>query len=246
MKMKKWLAVSTMAVMLAAGTMSVNADSMTLSGGEVLDMGSSISVYPGERSFLGSQFHDWLLRSDAASTVEQALESANLFPKDKGYEKEMAEMAVGILRTGKVYQVRVSANDTFYQGMVLSLAVSDNDMLKIAMAGSAALDKDGKTGALTGNERKEAADLALAALRGTVEVEEHSSWSDRVSRQGLVYRTADAKVAVTRNGFLLPLYVKGVITRGEGKTVYTAFVSDQASGNYFRPFLDKALKEAKK
>lgn len=51
MKMKKWLAVSTMAVMLAAGTMSVNADSMTLSGGEVLDMGSSISVYPGERSF---------------------------------------------------------------------------------------------------------------------------------------------------------------------------------------------------
>lgn len=246
MKMIKWLALSTTALVLAAGGLSVQADSLTLSGGEVLDMGSSVSVYPGERSFFGSQFHDWLMKPDAASTLEKAMEGANLFPKDKGDEKEMSEMAVGILRTGKVYQVRAAANDTFYQGMVLSLSVSDSDMLKMAMAGSAALEKEGKTGNLTGSEKKEALDLALAALKGTVDVEDHSSWENRVSGKGLAYRTADAKVALTRDGFLLPLYVKGIITKGEGKTVYTAFVSDQASGNYFKPFFDKALKEAKK
>ena len=46
MKMKKWLAASMTALAMAAGTMAVSADSLTLSGGEVLDMGSSVSVYP--------------------------------------------------------------------------------------------------------------------------------------------------------------------------------------------------------
>ena len=58
MKMKKWLAVSMTALAVTAGSMVVSADSLTLSGGEVLDMGSSVSVYPGERSFFGSQLHE--------------------------------------------------------------------------------------------------------------------------------------------------------------------------------------------
>lgn len=246
MKMRKWLVLPAMALALAAGGMSVHADSLTLAGGETLDMGSSVSVFPGERSFFGSQFHDWLMKPDAASTLEEAMKGVKLFPKDKGYEKEMSEMAVGILRTGKVYQVRAAANDTYYQGMVISLSVSDGDMLKLAMAGQAALAEEGQKEPLKKEEKKDALDFALAALHGMVDVEDHSSWEERTSDKGLSYRTADAKVALTRNGFLLPLYVKGIITRGEGKIVYTAFVADQASGNYFKPGFDKALKEAKK
>lgn len=79
-----------------------------------------------------------------------------------------------------------------------------------------------------------------------VKVEDHSSWEDRKSEKGLSYRTADARLVLNKNGFMIPLYVKGVITRGEGKTVYTVFAADQASGRYFQPLLDKALKEAKK
>ena len=139
MKMKMWLAASMTALAMAAGTMAVSADSLTLSGGEVLDMGSSVSVYPGERSFFGSQLHDWLLEGNAAKTVEVALEGAKVFPKDKDYSKEFSEMAVSILRTGKVYQVRAQADDTFYQGMMVSLSVSDSDMLKLALYGKEAM-----------------------------------------------------------------------------------------------------------
>lgn len=53
MKMKKWLAASLTALAVTAGSMAVSADSLTLSGGEVMDMGASVSVYPGERSFFG-------------------------------------------------------------------------------------------------------------------------------------------------------------------------------------------------
>lgn len=263
MKMKKWLAASLTALAVTAGSMAVSADSLTLSGGEVMDMGSSVSVYPGERSFFGSQLHDWLMEPDAAKTVEKALEGAAVFPKDKDYSKEFSEMAVSILRTGKVYQLRAAADDTFYQGMMVSLSVSDSDMLKIAMYGHTALsnkekpetvgeDASKKSSAVKTSPSDEAPaaedsmDRALSLLRGAVKVEDHSSWEERKSEKGLSYRTADARLVLNKNGFMIPLYVKGVITRGEGKTVYTVFAADQASGRYFQPLLDKALKEAKK
>lgn len=263
MKMKKWLAASLTALAVTAGSMAVSADSLTLSGGEVMDMGSSVSVYPGERSFFGSQLHDWLMEPDAAKTVEKALEGAAVFPKDKDYSKEFSEMAVSILRTGKVYQLRAAADDTFYQGMMVSLSVSDSDMLKLAMYGHTALsdkekpetageDASKKASAVKTSPSDEAPaaedsmDRALSLLRRAVKVEDHSSWEDRKSEKGLSYRTADARLVLNKNGFMIPLYVKGVITRGEGKTVYTVFAADQASGRYFQPLLDKALKEAKK
>lgn len=263
MKMKKWLAASLTALAVTAGSMAVSADSLTLSGGEVMDMGASVSVYPGERSFFGSQLHDWLMEPDAAKTVEKALEGAAVFPKDKDYSKEFSEMAVSILRTGKVYQLRAAADDTFYQGMMVSLSVSDSDMLKLAMYGHTALsdkekletageDAPKKASAVKTSPSDEAPaaedsmDRAFSLLRGAVKVEDHSSWEDRKSEKGLSYRTADARLVLNKNGFMIPLYVKGVITRGEGKTVYTVFAADQASGRYFQPLLDKALKEAKK
>lgn len=262
MKMKKWLAASLTALAVTAGSMGVFADSLTLPGGEVMDMGSSVSVYPGERSFFGSQLHDWLMEPDAAKTVEKALEGAAVFPKDKDYSKEFSEMAVSILRTGKVYQLRAAADDTFYQGMMVSLSVSDSDMLKLAMYGQTALSDEKKPETETAAVKdvsavKEAApakdrakedslDRALSLFRGAVKVEDHSSWEDRKSEKGLSYRTGDARLVLNKNGFMIPLYVKGVITRGEGKTVYTVFAADQASGRYFQPLLDKALKEAKK
>ena len=261
--MKKWLAASMTALAVTAGAVSVSADSLTLSGGEVMDMGSSVSVYPGERSFFGSQLHDWLMEPDAAKTVEKALEGAAVFPKNQDYSKEFSAMAVSILRTGKVYQLRAAADDTFYQGMMVSLSVSDSDMLKLAMYGHTALsdkekpemageDASKKALAVKTSPSDEAPaaedsmDRALSLLRGAVKVEDHSSWEDRKSEKGLAYRTGDARLVLNKNGFMIPLYVKGVITRGEGKTVYTVFAADQASGRYFQPLLDKALKEAKK
>lgn len=262
MKMKKWLAASLTALAVTAGSMAVSADSLTLSGGEVMDMGASVSVYPGERSFFGSQLHDWLMEPDAAKTVEKALEGAAVFPQDKDYSKEFSEMAVSILRTGKVYQLRAAADDTFYQGMMVSLSVSDSDMLKLAMYGHTALSDKEKpetetaavkdvsapkeTAPAKSTANEDSLDKALSLFRGAVKVEDHSSWEDRKSEKGLSYRTADARLVLNKNGFMIPLYVKGVITRGEGKTVYTVFAADQASGRYFQPLLDKALKEAKK
>lgn len=257
MKMKKWLAASFTALAVTAGGMAVQADSLTLSGGEVLDLGSSVSVYPGERSFFGSQLHDWLMEPDAAVTVEKAMKEAAVFPKDKDYSKEFSEMAVSILRTGKVYQVRAAANDTFYEGMMVSISVSDSDMLKLALYGNTALaDKDAshesadaaikEPAAAKAQAEKKPVDKALDLLHGAVTVDDHSSWEEMKSDNGVAYRTGEAKLSLTKNGFMIPLYLKGVVMKEEGKTVYTLFAADQASGNYFRPILNKALKEAKK
>lgn len=244
-KINKWLAAPAAALLLMTGS-SAYADSMTLAGGEVMDMGAAVSVYPGERSFFGSQFHDWLMKPDVTESMEKALESTSIFPKDKGFEKEFSEMAVSILRSGKVYQVRSVANGTYYQGMVVSLAVSDADMLKISVykdmkdEKAEAAKKDNKAG------KDDIFDEANALFHGTVSVDDHSKWKEGKSSEGVMYRTGDARISLNKNGFLLPLYVRGIITRGEGKTVYTVFIADQASGKYFSPLFEKALKGTKK
>lgn len=242
MKMRKWLAAGAAAFLVTMGSAVTQADSMTLADGAVLDMGASVSVYPGEKSFFGSQMHDWLMKPDAADAVEQALKGADILPENSKDSKDISEMAVDILRSGKVYQVRAAADDTYYQGMVLSLALSDGDMMKLALYESSITS--GKNAKEEG--KQDVLGETLNALQGAVKVDSHSSWESRSSDKGVAYKTGDARISLTRNGFMIPLYVKGIITRGEGKTVYTVFAADQASGNYFNPIFNQALKEAKK
>lgn len=307
MKLKKWLAASAAAMILVSGASAVSAASITTAGDQKLDLGSSISVLPGERTFFGGQFHDWLLTGNVEGTIQEILAQGNVFPENSVSNKQFASVAASILKSAKVYQVCASANDTYYQGMVLSIAVSDNDMTKLLLALNAAqaeaspvIEPETAAAASADNkvtEGKAAPDAEETAAEGEtvkaaatkaatektvkaeakketkkeakeekseiknsggvldgmqtawgkkVEITENSHWEDKVSKNGLSYRTGSVKALVHKDGFVIPVFAKGIIIRSGTSTIYTVFVADQASGKYLDTFFDKALEEAGK
>lgn len=307
MKLKKWLAASAAAMILVSGASAVSAASITTAGDQKLDLGSSISVLPGERTFFGGQFHDWLLTGNVEGTIQEILAQGNVFPENSVSNKQFASVAASILKSAKVYQVCASANDTYYQGMVLSIAVSDNDMTKLLLAlnagqaeaspviepetaAAASADNkvtEGKAAPAAEETAAEGETVKAAATKAAtektvkaeakketkkeakeekseiknsggvldgmqtawgkkVEITENSHWEDKVSKNGLSYRTGSVKALVHKDGFVIPVFAKGIITRSGTSTIYTVFVADQASGKYLDTFFDKALEEAGK
>ncbi len=307
MKLKKWLAASAAAMILVSGASAVSAASITTAGDQKLDLGSSISVLPGERTFFGGQFHDWLLTGNVEGTIQEILAQGNVFPENSVNNKQFASVAASILKSAKVYQVCASANDTYYQGMVLSIAVSDNDMTKLLLALNAAQAEaspviepetaaaasadnkvtEGKAAPAAEETAAEGETVKAAAIKAAtektvkaeakketkkeakeekseiknsgdvldgmqtawgkkVEITENSHWEDKVSKNGLSYRTGSVKALVHKDGFVIPVFAKGIITRSGTSTIYTVFVADQASGKYLDTFFDKALEEAGK
>lgn len=307
MKLKKWLAASAAAMILVSGVSAVSAASITTAGDQKLDLGSSISVLPGERTFFGGQFHDWLLTGNVEGTIQEILAQGNVFPENSVNNKQFASVAASILKSAKVYQVCASANDTYYQGMVLSIAVSDNDMTKLLLALNAAQAEaspviepetaaaasadnkvtEGKAAPAAEETAAEGETVKAAATKAAtektvkaeakketkkeakeekseiknsgdvldgmqtawgkkVEITENSHWEDKVSKNGLSYRTGSVKALVHKDGFVIPVFAKGIITRSGTSTIYTVFVADQASGKYLDTFFDKALEEAGK
>ena len=307
MKLKKWLAASAAAMILVSGASAVSAASITTAGDQRLDLGSSISVLPGERTFFGGQFHDWLLTGNVEGTIQEILAQGNVFPENSVSNKQFASVAASILKSAKVYQVCASANDTYYQGMVLSIAVSDNDMTKLLLALNAAQAEaspviepetaaaasadnkvtEGKAAPAAEETAAEGETVKAAATKAAtektvkaeakketkkeakeekseiknsgdvldgmqtawgkkVEITENSHWEDKVSKNGLSYRTGSVKALVHKDGFVIPVFAKGIITRSGTSTIYTVFVADQASGKYLDTFFDKALEEAGK
>ena len=305
MKLKKWLAASAAAMILVSGASAVSAASITTAGDQKLDLGSSISVLPGERTFFGGQFHDWLLTGNVEGTIQEILAQGNVFPENSVSNKQFASVAASILKSAKVYQVCASANDTYYQGMVLSIAVSDNDMTKLLLALNAAQAEaspviepetaaaasadnkvtEGKAAPAAEETAAEGETVKAAATKAAtektvkaeakketkkeakeekseiknsggvldgmqtawgkkVEITENSHWEDKVSKNGLSYRTGSVKALVHKDGFVIPVFAKG--TRSGTSTIYTVFVADQASGKYLDTFFDKALEEAGK
>lgn len=307
MKLKKWLAASAAAMILVSGASAVSAASITTAGDQKLDLGSSISVLPGERTFFGGQFHDWLLTGNVEGTIQEILAQGNVFPENSVNNKQFASVAASILKSAKVYQVCASANDTYYQGMVLSIAVSDNDMTKLLLALNAAQAEaspviepetaaaasadnkvtEGKAAPAAEETAAEGETVKAAATKAAtektvkaeakketkkeakeekseiknsgdvldgmqtawgkkVEITENSHWEDKVSKNGLSCRTGSVKALVHKDGFVIPVFAKGIITRSGTSTIYTVFVADQASGKYLDTFFDKALEEAGK
>ena len=294
-------------IFIANTPTSKEAASITTAGDQKLDLGSSISVLPGERTFFGGQFHDWLLTGNVEGTIQEILAQGNVFPENSVSNKQFASVAASILKSAKVYQVCASANDTYYQGMVLSIAVSDNDMTKLLLALNAAQAEaspviepetaaaasadnkvtEGKAAPAAEETAAEGETVKAAATKAAtektvkaeakketkkeakeekseiknsgdvldgmqtawgkkVEITENSHWEDKVSKNGLSYRTGSVKALVHKDGFVIPVFAKGIITRSGTSTIYTVFVADQASGKYLDTFFDKALEEAGK
>lgn len=268
MTIKKWAAAGMTALALAAGVSVAQADSLTLAGGETVNLGQKVNVLDGDKTFFGAQLKDWLQRPSAEASVEKLLREKQVFGEEAPEYKELSRAAVSLLRTAKVYQVRSVADGTYYQGMMASLSLSDEELLQwkqyrdlAADGGKAAIGgADGPTSVYltSGQAQQEAAEAAgtekkkeagkaeKGLLGGAVQVVSNTSWKEGTSRKGISYRYASARIDAVRNGFAIPLYVEGIIMKEKGRTTFTVFAADQASGKYFAPILEKALQGAAK
>lgn len=275
MTIKKWAAAGMTALALAAGVSVARADSLTLAGGETVNLGQKVNVLDGDKTFFGAQLKDWLQRPSAEASVEKILREKQVFGEEAPEYKELSRAAVSLLRTAKVYQVRSVADGTYYQGMMASLSLSDEELLQwkqyrdlAADGGKAAIGgADGPTSVYltSGQAQQEAAEAAgtekkkdageavkeagkaeKGLLGGAVQVVSNTSWKEGTSRKGISYRYASARIDAVRNGFAIPLYVEGIIMKEKGRTTFTVFAADQASGKYFAPILEKALQGAAK
>ena len=65
-------------------------------------------------------------------------------------------------------------------------------------------------------------------------------WKEKKSSGGKAYRLAKAKIGLSYDGYLFPLFAEGLIVDDGTATTYTLFVGDQKSRSYFAPCIEKA------
>lgn len=70
-------------------------------------------------------------------------------------------------------------------------------------------------------------------------------WKEKKSSGGKAYRLAKAKIGLSYDGYLIPFFAEGLILEDGDSTTYTLFASDQKSGAYFAPYVEKAAREMK-
>ena len=180
----------------------------------------------------------------------------------------LAAEALGELR---VYQLRANTPEAFYESFVLSFSVDHKNPGKEKNGLSLFVKLMGKE--MTGTAgstavKQEAADKKNAAIpfagkmwkeaeigepykqflgkKGIrLYVSGEARWKEKKSRGGKVYRLAKVKAGLYTGGCLIPFFAEGLILEDGDSTTYTLFASDQKSGAYFVPYVEKAAREMK-
>lgn len=180
----------------------------------------------------------------------------------------LAAEALGELR---VYQLRANTPEAFYESFVLSFSVDHKNQGKEKNGLSLFVKLMGKE--MTGTAgstavKQEAADKKNAAIpfagkmwkeaeigepykqflgkKGIrLYVSGETRWKEKKSRGGKVYRLAKVKAGLYTGGCLIPFFAEGLILEDGDSTTYTLFASDQKSGAYFVPYVEKAAREMK-
>lgn len=180
----------------------------------------------------------------------------------------LAAEALGELR---VYQLRANTPEAFYESFVLSFSVDHKNPGKEKNGLSLFVKLMGKE--MTGTAgstavKQEAADKKNAAIpfagkmwkeaeigepykqflgkKGIrLYVSGETRWKEKKSRGGKAYRLAKVKAGLYTGGCLIPFFAEGLILEDGDSTTYTLFASDQKSGAYFVPYVEKAAREMK-
>ena len=194
--------------------------------------------------------------------------SVYLTSKLAPHVSRLAAEALGELR---VYQLRANTTEAFYESLVFSFSVDHKNSEKekngllpfVKLMGKEMTDTAGSTAA-----KQEAADKKNAVIpfagkmwkeaeigepykqflgkKGIrLYVSGETRWKEKKSRGGKVYRLAKVKAGLYTGGCLIPFFAEGLILEDGDSTTYTLFASDQKSGAYFVPYVEKAAREMK-
>ena len=180
----------------------------------------------------------------------------------------LAAEALGELR---VYQLRANTPEAFYESFVLSFSVDHKNpgkeknglSLFVKLMGKEMTGTAGSTAAKqAASDKKNAAIPFAGKMWKEAEIGEpykqflgkkgirlyvsgETRWKEKKSRGGKVYRLAKVKAGLYTGGCLIPFIAEGLILEDGDSTTYTLFASDQKSGAYFVPYVEKAAQEMK-
>ena len=180
----------------------------------------------------------------------------------------LAAEALGELR---VYQLRANTPEAFYESFVLSFSVDHKNpgkeknglSLFVKLMGKEMTGTAGSTAAKQAvSDKKNAAIPFAGKMWKEAEIGEpykqflgkkgirlyvsgEARWKEKKSRGGKVYRLAKVKAGLYTGGCLIPFFAEGLILEDGDSTTYTLFASDQKSGAYFVPYVEKAAREMK-
>ena len=194
--------------------------------------------------------------------------SVYLTSKLAPHVSRLAAEALGELR---VYQLRANTPEAFYESFVLSFSVDHKNPGKeknglspfVKLLGKEMTDTAGSTAAKQAvSDKKNAAIPFAGKMWKEAEIGEpykqflekrgirlyvsgEARWKEKKSRGGKVYRLAKVKAGLYTGGCLIPFFAEGLILEDGDSTTYILFASDQKSGAYFVPYVEKAAREMK-
>ena len=194
--------------------------------------------------------------------------SVYLTSKLAPHVSRLAAEALGELR---VYQLRANTPEAFYESFVLSFSVDHKNPEKeknglslfVKLMGKEMTGTAGSTAAKqAASDKKNAAIPFAGKMWKEAEIGEpykqflgkkgirlyvsgETRWKEKKSRGGKVYRLAKVKAGLYTGGCLIPFFAEGLILEDGDSTTYTLFASDQKSGAYFVPYVEKAAREMK-
>ena len=194
--------------------------------------------------------------------------SVYLTSKLAPHVSRLAAEALGELR---VYQLRANTPEAFYESLVLSFSVDHKNPEKeknglspfVKLMGKEMTGTAGSTAAKQAvSDKKNAAIPFAGKMWKEAEIGEpykqflekrgirlyvsgETRWKEKKSRGGKAYRLAKVKAGLYTGGCLIPFFAEGLILEDGDSTTYILFASDQKSGAYFVPYVEKAAREMK-
>lgn len=205
-------------------------------------------------------------KRQAAAGIIGSVDSPAAVYLESKLTPDVSRLAAKAWKELRIYQLRANTPEAFYESLVLSFSVDHKNPGKekngllpfVKLMGKEMTDTAGSTAA-----KQEAADKknAVIPLAGKMwkeaeigepykqflkkkgirlYVSSETRWKEKKSRGGKVYRLAKAKIGLSYDGYLFPLFAEGLIVDDGTATTYTLFVGDQKSGSYFAPCIEKA------
>ena len=210
-------------------------------------------------------------KRQAAAGIIGSVDSPAAVYLESKLTPDVSRLAAKAWEELRIYQLRANTPEAFYESLVLSFSVNHKNPGKekngllpfVKLMGKEMTDTAGSTAAkqeaadkknsvipLAGKMWKEAEIgepykqfLGKKGIRLYVSGE--ARWKEKKSRGGKVYRLAKVKAGLYTGGCLIPFFAEGLILEDGDSTTYTLFASDQKSGAYFAPYVEKAAREMK-
>ena len=205
-------------------------------------------------------------KRQAAAGIIGSVDSPAAVYLESKLTPDVSRLAAKAWEELRIYQLRANTPEAFYESLVLSFSVDHKNSGKekngllpfVKLMGKEMTDTAGKRTAdvKMGKTVKAEKDIfpkmwKEAKIKNSYKrflekkgirlyTSDVTRWKEKKSSGGKAYRLAKAKIGLSYDGYLFPLFAEGLIVDDGTATTYTLFVGDQKSGSYFAPCIEKA------